>query len=796
MGMGGKQVDAVDVEAAELNSDRWYYAMEGAGDGVWDWDATTNKIYYSRQWKAILGFVDSEIGDTLSEWETRVHPADFPLAQEKLRRHFYGESLQYVSEHRICCKDGTYKWMLSRGRVVSRTEAGVPLRFVGTYTDIDVLKRAQQALRESESLYSALVKNATASIVLCDEDGLISFANGSFCSMVQACSVDEVLGRTYLDFVHPDDQNAGACRLAGNASEAASPLREHRMLGLRGRTVFVESTGAFVTHNEKPHAMGVFHDVTRRKQAEEELLRRAEIQTVLREIAEASIQAPNIEALYRLVHQLLGKVLPAGLFHINLLDEAANEIVVPYNGDSVTLIPERRPVGGGMTEYIMALGHAAYISPMEMERLIETGVYTLAKVQKTQKRHYLAAPLIDSGGRIFGTLALILAGEVRAFGLQDAEVLSIIAAQVSMAIEQRLAGEKLRRSEEKFCKAFNTDAVAMAMITRQQRAFLEVNDAFVALTGYSREEIVGRTPLELDIYCSAEDQNKILSVLEHNETVRNRELKIRQKKGQIRTIIIAMDSIVINNQPCWLVAVVDITERKQLQDQVASEVGLAGIIQGAMLPADFANEMIEIRTLHQPYHGVSGDYFGYKFTPDRKHLQGYVLDVTGHGMAAALQTTAMGVLLDRIMEGTGELSVDTLERLNREAIPYFFEGSYAAIILFDFDFSRGILSCASGGINRYLARTHESAGHVTLPGAFVGLVDHPEFFLYCTAFESGDEFYFITDGIDELIEPEFMTKHPDYEAVMNALGEITRSSARWDDCAGICVRIKQAARQV
>ena len=182
--------------------------------------------------------------------------------------------------------------------------------------------------------------------------------------------------------------------------------------------------------------------------AEEKMRRSLEMQSVLREIAEAAVLLPSLNELYKAVHQLVGRVLPAKQFHINLLDEVAGEIVVPFNADDVTYIPVRRPIGRGMTEYIMRLGRAIHITPGEMNRLSATGEYALAKEQKVKMRHYLGAPLIDSQGKAFGVMSLIQMGEATTFQPEDVEVLSIIAAQVSMAIERKRAEEKMRRSLE------------------------------------------------------------------------------------------------------------------------------------------------------------------------------------------------------------------------------------------------------------------------------------------------------------------------------------------------------------
>jgi len=121
----------------------WVYAMEGNRDGLWDWNATTNEVYFSTRWKEILGFEEDEITNKLSEWDNRLHPDDREAVYADLNAHLDGRTPYYESEHRLRCKDGSYKWIHDRGKVFSWTEDGSPARVVGTHTDITVRKEAE-----------------------------------------------------------------------------------------------------------------------------------------------------------------------------------------------------------------------------------------------------------------------------------------------------------------------------------------------------------------------------------------------------------------------------------------------------------------------------------------------------------------------------------------------------------------------------------------------------------------------------------------------------------------------------
>ncbi len=129
------------------NEERWHFALEGSYHGVWDWNVQTGKEFFSGQWKRILGFEENEIVNSNEEWEKRIHPDDLEHCLNDMEKHFNGETDIYINEHRMLCKDGTYKWVEERGKLISRTPDGKPLRMVGTYTDISDQKTAEEILR-------------------------------------------------------------------------------------------------------------------------------------------------------------------------------------------------------------------------------------------------------------------------------------------------------------------------------------------------------------------------------------------------------------------------------------------------------------------------------------------------------------------------------------------------------------------------------------------------------------------------------------------------------------------------
>ncbi|WP_291210124.1 PAS domain-containing sensor histidine kinase [Hydrogenophaga sp.] len=137
----------------------WKLALESAGDGVWDWNICTGEEFFSNSIRAMFGYAEDDIANLSAELDARTHPDDVQQMQLDRQAHFDGLVPVYRNEHRIRCKDGSWKWVLSRGVVIARDDKGQPLRMVGTHTDITELKEAEAQqhtlevqLRESQKM--------------------------------------------------------------------------------------------------------------------------------------------------------------------------------------------------------------------------------------------------------------------------------------------------------------------------------------------------------------------------------------------------------------------------------------------------------------------------------------------------------------------------------------------------------------------------------------------------------------------------------------------------------------------
>nr|WP_315187691.1 EAL domain-containing protein [uncultured Albidiferax sp.] len=134
--------------ALQATEDRWRLAMESTGDGVWDWHIQRGQEHFSHRLVEMYGFEEGEVPNLPSMLDQRTHPDDLPQKERDRDAHLAGLTPSYANEHRVRCKDGSWKWVLSRGMVVSRDAQGQPLRMIGTHTDITDRKAAEALIRQ------------------------------------------------------------------------------------------------------------------------------------------------------------------------------------------------------------------------------------------------------------------------------------------------------------------------------------------------------------------------------------------------------------------------------------------------------------------------------------------------------------------------------------------------------------------------------------------------------------------------------------------------------------------------
>ena len=253
---------------------RWRFALESVGDGIWDWDMKTGRVYYSRQWKAMLGYAKEEIGDTAAESFDRLPPDDLALCQEAIGNHLQGKTEDFVLEHRMLAKDGSLRWILARGKVVERAQDGTALRIIGTNTDITQRKTAEHELyleRErlglaAEALHLGVWDyNFAANTILCD---------ARWYEIYGVDPTEVVTMETFNARLHPDDvERVAQERLKTLERREKIHRMEFRIITPAGETRRILSAARMLEADERTpnRFVGIVMDVTESRMAEETL---------------------------------------------------------------------------------------------------------------------------------------------------------------------------------------------------------------------------------------------------------------------------------------------------------------------------------------------------------------------------------------------------------------------------------------------------------------------------------------------------------------------------------------------
>ena len=153
--------ERLNAEAVLARSEeRFDLALESTGLGVWDWDVATNRVLTNPRWAIMLGYDPSEIKPDNAAagaifggaWNGLIHPQDFPILKAAVEEHLAGRSPFLNVEMRLKMKNGSWKWVLSRGQAVRRDGSGRALRMVGTQRDIDDRKAFEEELRQHDTI--------------------------------------------------------------------------------------------------------------------------------------------------------------------------------------------------------------------------------------------------------------------------------------------------------------------------------------------------------------------------------------------------------------------------------------------------------------------------------------------------------------------------------------------------------------------------------------------------------------------------------------------------------------------
>ena len=398
-----------DQDALREREKRMALAIAGSGTGIWDRNIITNEIHYSAGWKAILGYADWELSNQINDSYQRVHPDDLAYVQATIQAHFDQKTQSYEVEHRIRCKDGSYKWISSRGKVVSRDSTGRPLRMIGTTTDITAMRAMSERLQENVDLITSLTNEVPGLVfqyrLLPRGESFFPYASAGIEDIYEITPQQVATSAAVIDtIVHPHDLAAYRVSLELSAANLTPWHLEYRVelprQGLRWRQGDAQprrlEDGGTLWH-------GFITDVTERKRIEAELKEFATIDfmTQLPNRRHFMVQIEAELARIQRAKDGIAAILMCDLDHFKLINDtwghAVGDRTLRHFAAILQAEPGTQGIAGrvGGEEFAVVLPHADLADAR-------------AFAERVQQR-IVDAPLVEADWRIALTVSIGIA---------------------------------------------------------------------------------------------------------------------------------------------------------------------------------------------------------------------------------------------------------------------------------------------------------------------------------------------------------------------------------------------------
>lgn len=509
----------------------WRDALDASSDGIWDLNMQTGYISFSRKWHQNF---DSyfEPMNSAADWRSRMHPDDREISKENTQKYLDGKLSSYFGEFRHKCKDGTYKWLQSSGVLLSRTPDGKPLLAIGTHTDIDERKKAEQEHAATYQLLADLIENLQDGIIVVGDKDRLLFANKPFLEIYDIEGTPEDLIGTHIS----DNIVARSLKVKDpeyfirrtkEIHEARQIVLNEEIELLNGK-IYLRDYIPIPLGNNATGAIWKLRDITERK------------------IAQRKYEEQR-------------------LFYEKILNSIPEDIAVHDRQHRYLFLNPAAIKDDTLRQYLIGKNHEDYFRYRNLPLSRADERNKRFEIVLREKRPYeWVEKIINREGQLsyhFRCLYPLLDDK------GDVDLVIVYGANIT---ERILTEQELKKSRDTFAKAFNNSGSGMALLTPEGK-WLEVNNALCDMTGYSREEL-----LELNFQDITHPADLAVDMVIVNQLLKNEiahstlEKRYISKSKKIIWVLLNV-SLVRNEdgQPAFYITqITDITQRKELEAEL------------------------------------------------------------------------------------------------------------------------------------------------------------------------------------------------------------------------------------